>query len=129
MYGHLPFFFSSRRRHTRLVSDWSSDVCSSDLDGNRLRVDTTVVQSDIRHPTDNTLLWDVVRVVTRLVGRLAETLELWRIKGFRDRTRSARRRMYHIQRMTTRQRHQRQTETYRELIAIAEEVVEGARRA
>src|SRR5438093_11245262 len=29
------FFFSSRRRHTRLVSDWSSDVCSSDLDGGR----------------------------------------------------------------------------------------------
>src|SRR5438046_8128790 len=26
-----PLFFSSRRRHTRLVSDWSSDVCSSDL--------------------------------------------------------------------------------------------------
>ena len=25
------FFFSSRRRHTRLVRDWSSDVCSSDL--------------------------------------------------------------------------------------------------
>src|SRR2546426_6993872 len=27
--GH--FFFSSRRRHTRLQGDWSSDVCSSDL--------------------------------------------------------------------------------------------------
>src|SRR5438046_4062066 len=27
----IYFFFSSRRRHTRLVSDWSSDVCSSDL--------------------------------------------------------------------------------------------------
>src|SRR5258706_3411112 len=27
----LCFFVSSRRRHTRLVSDWSSDVCSSDL--------------------------------------------------------------------------------------------------
>src|SRR5438093_5105014 len=26
------FFFSSRRRHTRLDSDWSSDVCSSDLE-------------------------------------------------------------------------------------------------
>src|SRR5574337_1855938 len=25
------FFFSSRRRHTRLSGDWSSDVCSSDL--------------------------------------------------------------------------------------------------
>src|SRR5207253_4414839 len=26
------FFFSSRRRHTRWPRDWSSDVCSSDLD-------------------------------------------------------------------------------------------------
>src|SRR5437016_471800 len=31
------FFFSSRRRHTRLVSDWSSDVCSSDL--HQFRID------------------------------------------------------------------------------------------
>src|SRR5256885_7928406 len=30
--GLLVFFFSSRRRHTRLQGDWSSDVCSSDLD-------------------------------------------------------------------------------------------------
>src|SRR5262245_39100620 len=29
--GILFFFFSSRRRHTRCLSDWSSDVCSSDL--------------------------------------------------------------------------------------------------
>src|SRR5690606_39801537 len=27
----FPFFFSSRRRHTRFSRDWSSDVCSSDL--------------------------------------------------------------------------------------------------
>src|SRR5262245_63742059 len=27
----FEFFFSSRRRHTRCLSDWSSDVCSSDL--------------------------------------------------------------------------------------------------
>src|SRR5947207_11723131 len=27
----LVFFFSSRRRHTRSLCDWSSDVCSSDL--------------------------------------------------------------------------------------------------
>src|SRR5205807_7161188 len=27
----MLFFFSSRRRHTRLQGDWSSDVCSSDL--------------------------------------------------------------------------------------------------
>src|SRR5690606_39333817 len=29
--GHCSFFFSSRRRHTRFSRDWSSDVCSSDL--------------------------------------------------------------------------------------------------
>src|SRR5262249_59393001 len=29
--AHVMFFFASRRRHTILVSDWSSDVCSSDL--------------------------------------------------------------------------------------------------
>src|SRR5256885_10099272 len=29
---HCLFFFSSRRRHTRLQGDWSSDVCSSDLE-------------------------------------------------------------------------------------------------
>src|SRR5262249_58956128 len=29
--GWCLFVLSSRRRHTRLVSDWSSDVCSSDL--------------------------------------------------------------------------------------------------
>src|SRR2546430_4687840 len=28
----ICFFFSSRRRHTRFDCDWSSDVCSSDLD-------------------------------------------------------------------------------------------------
>ena len=98
-------------------------------DGTKLRVDTTVVHTDIHHPTDNTLLWDVVRVVTRLVRRLSKALELRRIKGFRDRTRSARRRMYEIQRMTTRQRDEEQTGTYRELIGIAEEVVESARMA
>jgi transposase, IS5 family len=96
-------------------------------DGSRLRVDTTVVETDIHHPTDNTLLWDVVRVITRWVGRLAKALECPRIKGFRNRTRSARRRMQEIQRMTTRQRHEHQSGTYRALIGIAEEVVASAR--
>src|SRR6266403_50137 len=33
MYKDRFFFFSSRRRHTRSLRDWSSDVCSSDLGG------------------------------------------------------------------------------------------------
>src|SRR3989449_3111393 len=32
MQCYFYFFFSSRRRHTRCSRDWSSDVCSSDLD-------------------------------------------------------------------------------------------------
>src|SRR5438132_2933042 len=32
IYDILFFFFSSRRRHTRSLCDWSSDVCSSDLE-------------------------------------------------------------------------------------------------
>jgi transposase, IS5 family len=98
-------------------------------DGAKLRVDTTVVETDIHHPTDNTLLWDVVRVVTRLVGRLAKALKMRRIKGFHDRRRSAHRRMYEIQRMTTRQRQERQTTIYRALISIAVDVVASAKTA
>src|SRR5690625_7061018 len=33
--SRYSFFFSSRRRHTRWPRDWSSDVCSSDLDRSR----------------------------------------------------------------------------------------------
>jgi transposase, IS5 family len=75
-------------------------------------------------------LWDVVRVLTRSVKKLAEALKLPRIKGFCDRSRSAHRRMYEIQRMTTRQRQgSQQTEKYRELIETAEEVVTSATSA
>src|SRR5712671_5385350 len=97
----------------RLTSSWRmADSCAS--------IPPWCRPTFIIRPT-NTLLWDVVRVVTRLVGRLAEALGRRRIKEFRDRTRSARRRMLEIQRMTTRQRQEYQTRTYRELISIAEE--------
>src|SRR5262247_3523438 len=97
-------------------------------DGSKLRVDTTVMETDIHHPTDNTLLWDVVRVITRLVGQLAKAVKRRRFKGFCNRTRAARRRMQEIQRMSSRQRQERQTAAYRALIGIAEEVLESARR-
>src|SRR5450432_4504174 len=37
------FFFSSRRRHTSSDRDWSSDVCSSDLCGNKLVVSNAFI--------------------------------------------------------------------------------------
>jgi IS5 family transposase len=96
-------------------------------DGKQLRVDTTVVEANIHYPTDATLLWDTVRTVTRLVGELHEKLPRG-VKGFTDRTRSARRRMQAIQRMTARQREHQQTPKYHELIQISEQVVKNAKR-
>src|ERR1039457_5317187 len=40
------FFFSSRRRHTRLQGDWSSDVCSSDL-AEALLLDSVSVTTEL----------------------------------------------------------------------------------
>jgi IS5 family transposase len=97
-------------------------------DGAKLRVDTTVVQTDVHYPTDATLLWDVVRVLSRLLGRLRKLLGR-RIEGFRNRTRAARRRMQALQRMSARQRLGQQTAKYRQLIGIADEVVACARSA
>lgn len=95
-------------------------------DGTKLRVDTTVVETDIHHPTDSTLLWDTVRVVTRLVRQLNDLLPTG-VGPFTVRTRAARRRMYEIQCMTAKERHTQQVPTYRALIQITEQVVTEAR--
>ena len=95
-------------------------------DGTKLRVDTTVVETDIHHPTDNTLLWDSVRVVTRLVRQLNDLLPAG-VGPFTNRTRAARRRMYEIQRMTAKARQTQQVPTYRALICVTEQVVADAR--
>ncbi len=94
-------------------------------DGRKLRVDTTVVETDIHHPTDNTLLWDSVRVVTRLVRKLDAVLPAG-VGSFTNRTRSARRRMQEIQRMTATQRQRQQVRKYRALIKVAEHVITEA---
>jgi IS5 family transposase len=96
-------------------------------DGKQLRVDTTVVETNIHYPTDATLLWDSVRTITRLVDSLDEKLPRG-VKGFVNRTRSARRRMQAIQRMTARQREQQQTPKYCELIRITAQVVTNAKQ-
>jgi IS5 family transposase len=97
-------------------------------DGKKLRVDTTVVETNIHYPTDATLLWDSVRTITRLVGDLNDKLPNG-VQGFTNRTRSARRRMQQIQRMTASQRQQQQETKYRELLRITEQVVKNARQA
>jgi IS5 family transposase len=96
-------------------------------DGKQLRVDTTVVETNIHFPTDATLLWDTVRTVTRLVEDLQEILPCG-APGFTNRTRSARRRMQALERMTASERHTQQEPKYRELLRITEQVLANARQ-
>jgi transposase, IS5 family len=96
-------------------------------DGKRLRVDTSVVETDIHFPTDATLLWDTVRTVTRLVEDLGDLLPRG-VPGFPNRTRSARRRMQALERMSARERHTQQEPKYRELLRITEQVLANARQ-
>src|SRR5262245_62630320 len=58
--GVLVFFFSSRRRHTRCLSDWSSDVCSSDLRFGRTFQVRAQAEGAYRAEPE-----DVVRIKTR----------------------------------------------------------------
>jgi IS5 family transposase len=95
-------------------------------DGTRLRVDTTVVETDIHYPTDSTLLWDGVRVLTRLVGQLGALLPA-AAQGFVNHTRRARRRMQEISRLTPAQRPRQQRRKYRDLLAVTTEVLTQAR--
>ena len=97
-------------------------------DGTRLRVDTTVVDTDIHHPTDSTLLWDVVRVLTRLVERLGVVLPA-ATQGCANHSRRARRRMQEISRLTPAQRPRQQRRKYRDLLAVTTEVLTQARAA
>jgi len=96
-------------------------------DGSKLRVDTTCVDTNIHHPTDSRLLWDSVRVLTRLAHRLLEKIGDRQLV-FPNHTRAARRRMQAIERMSAKQRQDQQVPKYRELLRITEGVVQDARR-
>jgi IS5 family transposase len=92
-------------------------------DGKRLRVDTTVVETDIHFPTDCTLLWDTVRVITRLAHRLQERVPS--LSAFPDRRRRARRRSQEISRMSPKERQRQQKTKYRDIIRITREVIDN----
>ena len=112
------------RALNELVIRWA--VAEGLEEGTKLRADTTVVQTNVHYPTDSTLVWDGVRVLTRLVGKLRALVPGLPV-AFVNRTRSARRRMQEIQRLTPKQRQDQQVPKYRALLAIATEVAQAAR--
>ncbi|MGH8700016.1 MAG: ISNCY family transposase [Burkholderiales bacterium] len=114
------------RAINEIVVRWA--VAQGLEDGKKLRGDTTVVETNIHFPTDSSLLWDGVRVITRLVGRLQALRPGLTTTPFANRTRSARRRMQEIQRLTPKQREDQQLPTYRALIKIATAVIRAGRQ-
>jgi transposase, IS5 family len=64
--------------------------------GREVRIDCTVVESNIHAPFDSTLLWDSVRVLTRTLKKAKELFPCSGIR-FQDHTRRAKRRMLNIQ--------------------------------
>ncbi len=97
--------------------------------GFRMRVDTTVVETNIHYPTDSTLLADGVRGLTRTMKTLRTVLGAGAIP-FRDRTRSVARRVFEIaQRSRTAAQAQtkaRMTQLYREVMGVTRAVVRDA---
>src|SRR5690606_10796817 len=79
------FFFSSRRRHTRFSRDWSSDVCSSDLESYNLFATSGIL---FNHESPRRGLEFVTRKVTDGVARiqlgLAKELRLGNLDAHRD---------------------------------------------
>jgi IS5 family transposase len=89
--------------------------------GQKVRIDCTVVESNIHAPTDSTLLWDCVRVLVRLQGEACEDFGL----SFNDHSRRAKRRtMTILNARTTEQR----VAPYRDLLHVTDKTVKSAER-
>jgi IS5 family transposase len=92
--------------------------------GREVRIDCTVVESNIHEPTDSSLLWDSVRVLTRLLDRAKEDFRL-RI-SFQDHTRRAKRRLLGI--MNSRSKKDRKSK-YADLIKVTTKSIGYAQSA
>jgi IS5 family transposase len=98
--------------------------------GRRMRVDTTVVETDIHHPTDSTLLGDGVRVLTRIMRKITTMAGTVGTK-LRDRTRSVKLRLLEIGRVARAKgpiNQDKLEQRYRQLLDTTSRVVGQARR-
>ena len=91
--------------------------------GRKVRVDCTVVESNIHSPTDSELLYDCVRVLTRVMCRARELLGT--VVVFGNRTRRAKRRRLRVLNAKDKQQRRR---VYRDLLKVTEETYRSAQR-
>jgi transposase, IS5 family len=98
--------------------------------GRKLRVDTTVVETNIHYPTDSTLLGDGVRVLTRIMKKVGEVAGKAGTR-LRDRTRSVKLRVLAIARASrnkTEKGKEKLKQSYLKLLDAASRVVGQAKR-
>jgi len=98
--------------------------------GRRMRVDTTVVETNIHHPTDSTLLGDGVRVLTRTMRKITEIVGKAGTK-LRDRSRSVKLRLLEIGRVRRAKgpiNQDKLKQRYRQLLNTTSRVVGQAKR-
>jgi IS5 family transposase len=100
------------------------------IQGRKLRVDTTVVESNIHYPTDSTLLSDGVRVLTRVMKKVTEVVGQVGAQ-LRDRTRSVKHRILEIARASrdkSEKGQQKLTAAYGKLLETTSRVVGQAKK-
>ena len=83
----------------------------------KFRTDTTVVESDVHHPTDATLLQDGVKVITRFVKKMRKVAS-HAAEGFEDRTKEVKDHILSIAKLLRR----RTQQSWEDLNAITEQV-------
>ena len=99
--------------------------------GRRMRVDTTVVETNIHYPTDSSLLGDSARVITRTMKKIQQQAGSKLRRKVRDRTRSVNKRVIAI---ATASRHkgpdgeEKRKKQYRELLRLSRQILNDAKR-
>jgi IS5 family transposase len=102
------------------------DARDKDIEkGRQVRVDSTVVGANIHDPSDSSLLWDSVRVLTRTLSQAKERFEKLPLQ-FSDHTKRAKRRMLGI--MNVRDRKSRK-KLYKDLLKVTHKTLRYARGA
>ena len=127
-YGFTPSKSTLQENISRIeASTWQDRVLVRWADekglekGRKLRVDATGVESNIRYPLDSQLLYDSIRVVTRLLKRLNPSESL----SFVDHCRRAKRRCLNIRNS----RGEKRKKHYRDLLKIARRTLGYGTRA
>ena len=99
--------------------------------GRKMRVDTTVVETNIHYPTDSSMLGDGVRVMTRTMKKIAQRSEGKLKRKVRDRMRSVNKRVMAI---ATASRHrgpegeEKRKKEYQELLRMSRQILNDAKR-